>query len=157
MLFFISAEASRFQRRSNRENIEAIKAVLRYKNRSVPKLLEYQATYRSTIPKKARLATSLLDSDTETDTPPAPLVTNRHRGRSLSVERTPSPAPRFTEGGSMSKKRVLVDLEVEAFGSSSALQAPLVKAEPKSLMDVKLEIGASGAFVAATEPAASIV
>ncbi|GMP75186.1 hypothetical protein CsSME_00032367 [Camellia sinensis var. sinensis] len=56
----------------------------------------------------------------------------------------------------MSKRRVLVDLKVEAFSSSSVLEAPLVKTEPKSLMDVKLEIGASGLSIAATEPVASI-
>ncbi|GMP34774.1 hypothetical protein CsSME_00007505 [Camellia sinensis var. sinensis] len=56
----------------------------------------------------------------------------------------------------MSKRRVLVDLEMEAFGSFAVTETPLVKAEPKSLMDVKLEMGASSPSVAADEPAASI-
>ncbi|GMQ11265.1 hypothetical protein CsSME_00053959 [Camellia sinensis var. sinensis] len=54
------------------------------------------------------------------------------------------------------KKRVLVDLEAEAFGSFSILEASLAKAEPKSLMDVKLEIGASSPFVVTIKPAALI-
>ncbi|KAL7218185.1 hypothetical protein ACSBR2_011457 [Camellia fascicularis] len=148
-------EASRFQRRLNRGNTEAIKAVLRYEKRSAPELLDYQATYRSTIPKKARLA-SLLDFDTETDTSLTPLVTNHRRSQGLFSERTPSPVPSFAGGGSMSKRRVLVDLEVEAFGSSDALGTPLVEVEAKSFMDVKLEIGASGPYAAAVEPSALV-
>ncbi|GMP40265.1 hypothetical protein CsSME_00010781 [Camellia sinensis var. sinensis] len=82
--FLQVGEASRFQRRPNRENTEAIKAVLRY------------------------------------------------------------------------KKRVLVDLEAEAFGSSDALETPLVKAKVKSLMDVKLEVGAFGTHAIAAEPSVSV-
>ncbi|THF94364.1 hypothetical protein TEA_016541 [Camellia sinensis var. sinensis] len=141
----------------NRENIEAIEAVLKYKKRFAPELLDYQATYRTTILKKAKLAAFFLDSDTTTDTLPAPLVTNRRRDRSLFVEKTPSHAPSFTGGGSMSKRGALVDLEAEAFSSSDVLEAPLVKDEPKSLTDIKLEIGASGPSTVATEPTTSIV
>ncbi|GMP72735.1 hypothetical protein CsSME_00030663 [Camellia sinensis var. sinensis] len=58
----------------------------------------------------------------------------------------------------MSKRRVLVDFKAEAFGYSNVLGALLIKAEPKSLMDVKLEIGASGPYAAAAaEPSASVV
>ncbi|KAF5933178.1 hypothetical protein HYC85_029349 [Camellia sinensis] len=48
----------------------------------------------------------------------------------------------------MSKRKMLVDLEMEAFGSSSALETPMIKAEPKSLMDVKLEMGDASPFAA---------
>ena len=56
----------------------------------------------------------------------------------------------------MSKRRVLVDLETKAFGSSDVLGTLLVKAKPKSLMDVKLEIGASGPYAATAGPSASV-
>lgn len=100
MLFFFSTKPSRFQHRPNRENTEAIKAVLRYKKRSALELLDYQATYRSTISKKARLAVSLLNSDAKTDTLLTSLVTNRCPSQGLSSERMPSPMPSFTGGGS---------------------------------------------------------
>ncbi|XP_028106687.1 uncharacterized protein LOC114305751 [Camellia sinensis] len=78
---FLQVEASRFERKPNRENVEAIKAALRYKKRSAPELLDYQSTYRSVIPKKARLAATLLDFDTETNTSLTPLVTSHRRSQ----------------------------------------------------------------------------
>ncbi|GMP83008.1 hypothetical protein CsSME_00037094 [Camellia sinensis var. sinensis] len=85
---FLQVESSRFQRRPNRENIEAIKAALRYKKRSAPE--------------------------------------------------------------------VLVDLEAEAFGASGALQTPPEKTEVKSLMEVKMEVRASGTPMIAAEPSTSV-
>lgn len=83
--------------------------------------MDYQATYQTTIPKKARLAATLLESDTETETPLVPLITNCHRARSQSIERTPSPVFYFTHKRQVNgEEKVLVDLKAEAFGSSSA-------------------------------------
>ncbi|KAF5959804.1 hypothetical protein HYC85_001013, partial [Camellia sinensis] len=116
-----------------------------------------QSTYRSIIPKKARLAAALLDSDTKTDTSLTPLVTRHCRSQGTLSERAPSPAPSFAGGGSVVKRRVLVDLEAEAFRASDALETPREKIEAKSLMEVKMEVGASGTPTTAAEPSASVV
>ncbi|GMQ03925.1 hypothetical protein CsSME_00049532 [Camellia sinensis var. sinensis] len=87
--FLQVGEASRFQRRLNRENAEAIKAALRYKKRSAPE--------------------------------------------------------------------VLVDLEAKAFGASDVLETPLEKTEAKILVEVKMEVGASGTPATAAEPSTSVV
>ncbi|KAF5942167.1 hypothetical protein HYC85_019809 [Camellia sinensis] len=119
-------EAPRFQQRPNRENVEALKAALRYKKRSAPELLEYQFTYRSTIPKKTRLAAAILDFDTETDTSLTPLVTTV-AGVKVHFLRKRPPLPPVSQGrGSVAKRRVLVDLEAKA-SEPSMLWKPLWK------------------------------